>query len=290
VLHRQAPDRGRARLVCAATPGADGRASTGGRFSSIRSCRPRREPRAVRGAEIRRGAGEGHLCARSRSWSRIRIAFAFDRIARQPNTLAVHSLIALAGAQGVQTDGLQDGSRKRSCALLSRWRRFDQNGKPACDRRRRGPGPDPRRAMLADPQSRQVVEQEDRRARSIGVKACRFSSSTANWPCPARRGPKPCSTPCTRPKPAPRRGARFVEFAIRWIACRCKQPRSNGIRVRARARSPRAAARDPGRSPVRCRQPRPLFHRCVHLPDRARRGGAAADRRRCPHRHPDRRR
>ena len=36
------------------------------------------------------------------------IAFAFDRIARQPNTVAVHSLIALAAAAGLQTDGLQD--------------------------------------------------------------------------------------------------------------------------------------------------------------------------------------
>jgi len=36
------------------------------------------------------------------------IAFNFDKIARQPNTVAVHSLIALAGAAGPQTEGLQD--------------------------------------------------------------------------------------------------------------------------------------------------------------------------------------
>ena len=36
------------------------------------------------------------------------IPFAFDRIARQPNTVAMHSLIALAAAAGPQADGLQD--------------------------------------------------------------------------------------------------------------------------------------------------------------------------------------
>ena len=36
--------------------------------------------------------------------STVGIAFAFDRIARQPNTLASHSLIALAGEHGLQDD------------------------------------------------------------------------------------------------------------------------------------------------------------------------------------------
>ena len=36
------------------------------------------------------------------------IAFAFDRIARQPNTVAAHSLIALAGATAPPASDLQD--------------------------------------------------------------------------------------------------------------------------------------------------------------------------------------
>jgi predicted DsbA family dithiol-disulfide isomerase len=101
------------------------------------------------------------------------IAFAFDRIARQPNTLAAHSLIALAGAQ--QTAGLQDRvkeaflhayfldgvdlTKTENLVAIATAAGLDQAQVEQC---------------LADPQSRQQVEQEDRRARAIGVEGVPF--------------------------------------------------------------------------------------------------------------------
>lgn len=103
------------------------------------------------------------------------IAFAFDRIARQPNTVAVHSLIALAGAPGLQTDGLQDNvkeaflrayfldgvdlTRAENMVAIATAAGLDRARVEQC---------------LADPQSRQAVEQEDRRARAIGVEGVPF--------------------------------------------------------------------------------------------------------------------
>lgn len=103
------------------------------------------------------------------------IAFAFDRIARQPNTLAVHSLIALAGAPALQADGLQDGVKE---AFL---RAYFIDGVDLTQTENllaiaTAAGLDRTRAeqCLADPQSRQAVEQEDRRARAIGVESVPF--------------------------------------------------------------------------------------------------------------------
>ncbi|MFH1043645.1 MAG: DsbA family oxidoreductase [Pseudomonadota bacterium] len=103
------------------------------------------------------------------------IAFAFDRIARQPNTVAVHSLIALAGAPGLQTDGLQgrvkeaflhayfldgvDLTRTENLVAIATAAGLDRARVEQC---------------LADPQSRQAGEQEDRRARAIGVEGVPF--------------------------------------------------------------------------------------------------------------------
>lgn len=103
------------------------------------------------------------------------IAFAFDRIARQPNTVAAHSLIALAGAQGAQADGLQDGvkeaflhayfldgvdlTRTENLVAIATAAGLDRVKVEQC---------------LADPQSRQAVEQEDQRARAIGVEGVPF--------------------------------------------------------------------------------------------------------------------
>jgi predicted DsbA family dithiol-disulfide isomerase len=103
------------------------------------------------------------------------IAFAFDRIARQPNTVAVHSLIALAGAPGLQTDGLQDRVkeaflhayfldgvdliRTENLVAIATAAGLDRAKVEQC---------------LADPQSRQAVEQEDQRARAIGVEGVPF--------------------------------------------------------------------------------------------------------------------
>ncbi len=103
------------------------------------------------------------------------IAFAFDRIARQPNTVAAHSLIALAGAAGLRAEGLQDRvkeallqayfldgvdlTRTENLVAIATAAGLDQGKVQQC---------------LADPQSRKAVEQEDQRARAIGVEGVPF--------------------------------------------------------------------------------------------------------------------
>jgi len=103
------------------------------------------------------------------------IAFAFDRIARQPNTVAAHSLIALAGAAGPRADGLQgrvkeaflqayfldgvDLTRTENLIAIATSAGLDRAQAEQC---------------LVDPQARQAVEQEDRRARAIGVEGVPF--------------------------------------------------------------------------------------------------------------------
>jgi predicted DsbA family dithiol-disulfide isomerase len=103
------------------------------------------------------------------------IAFAFDRIARQPNTLAAHSLIALAGAPGQQAGGLQDRVKE---ALLQAYfldgvdLSKDENLVAVAV----AAGLDRAAAehCLADAQARQAVEREDQRARAIGVQGVPF--------------------------------------------------------------------------------------------------------------------
>jgi predicted DsbA family dithiol-disulfide isomerase len=103
------------------------------------------------------------------------IAFAFDRIARQPNTVAVHSLIALAAAAAPPADGLQDRVKEaflrayfldgvdltstENLVAIATAAGLDRAKVEQC---------------LADPQSRQAVEQEDQRARAIGVEGVPF--------------------------------------------------------------------------------------------------------------------
>lgn len=103
------------------------------------------------------------------------IAFAFDKIVRQPNTVGAHSLIALAGTVGEQADGLQsrvkeaflrayfldgvDLTRTENLAAIAAAAGLDRAKVEQC---------------LADPQSRLAVEQEDRRARAIGVEGVPF--------------------------------------------------------------------------------------------------------------------
>ena len=98
------------------------------------------------------------------------IAFAFDRIARQPNTVAAHSLIALAGATAPPASGLQDRvkeaflhayfldgvdlTRTENLVEIATAAGLDRAQVEQC---------------LADPQSRRAVEQEEQRARAIGV-------------------------------------------------------------------------------------------------------------------------
>jgi predicted DsbA family dithiol-disulfide isomerase len=103
------------------------------------------------------------------------IQFAFDKIARQPNTVAVHSLIALAGAAGLQVEDLQskvkeaflhayfldgvDLTKTENLVAIATAAGLDRAKVEQC---------------LADPQSRQAVEQEDQRARGIGVEGVPF--------------------------------------------------------------------------------------------------------------------
>ena len=98
------------------------------------------------------------------------IAFAFDKIARQPNTVAAHSLIALAAAAGVQDqvkeallhayflDGV-DLTKTENLVAIATGAGLDRTQVEQC---------------LADPQSRQAVEDEDQRARAIGVEGVPF--------------------------------------------------------------------------------------------------------------------
>jgi predicted DsbA family dithiol-disulfide isomerase len=102
------------------------------------------------------------------------IAFAFERIARQPNTVAAHSLIALAGAAEPASalqgrvkeaflhayflDGV-DLTRAENLVQIATAAGLDRAQVEQC---------------LADPQSRRAVEQEDEHARAIGVEGVPF--------------------------------------------------------------------------------------------------------------------
>jgi predicted DsbA family dithiol-disulfide isomerase len=107
------------------------------------------------------------------------IPFAFERIVRQPNTAAAHSLIALAGSPGIATaptiDSLQskvkealmhayfidgvDLTRPENLAAIA--------VSAGLDRQRV-------ESHLADPQALLQVAEDDRRARSIGVEGVPF--------------------------------------------------------------------------------------------------------------------
>lgn len=103
------------------------------------------------------------------------IAFAFDKIARQPNTVAVHSLIALAGAAQPQAEDLQDRVKEAFLHAyfldgvdLTKTENLVAIATAAGLERARV------EQCLADPQSRLAVSQEDQRARAIGVEGVPF--------------------------------------------------------------------------------------------------------------------
>jgi predicted DsbA family dithiol-disulfide isomerase len=103
------------------------------------------------------------------------IAFAFDKIARQPNTVAVHSLIALAGTLAPSADGLQD-KVKESFLRAYFLDGIDLTQSENLIEIAVAAGLDRAKAeqCLADPQSRQAVSDEDQRARAIGVEGVPF--------------------------------------------------------------------------------------------------------------------
>jgi predicted DsbA family dithiol-disulfide isomerase len=98
------------------------------------------------------------------------IDFAFDRITRQPNTLAAHSLVELAGAQGRQDavkealfrayflDGVDLTARESLIAIATA---------AGLDRATV-------EAWLDDPQAREAAAAEDARAREIGIEGVPF--------------------------------------------------------------------------------------------------------------------
>ena len=103
------------------------------------------------------------------------IAFAFERIVRQPHTLAAHSLIALAGAADGEGNGLQDRVKEaflhayfidgadltstENLVAIATAAGLDRAEAERC---------------LADPQSRQAVARDEQRARSLGVEGVPF--------------------------------------------------------------------------------------------------------------------
>ena len=106
----------------------------------------------------------------ARVGAEVGVPFAFDKIARQPNTLAAHSLIGLAGSAGLQDqvkealmhayfiDGV-DLTKTENLVAIATSAGLDRAAVEKC---------------LADPQSRQTVEEEDQRARAMGVQGVPF--------------------------------------------------------------------------------------------------------------------
>ena len=115
------------------------------------------------------------------------IAFAFDKIERQPNTVAAHSLIALAGgADDLQSrvkeaflhayflDGV-DLTRSENLIAIAAATGLDRAQAEAC---------------LNDPQSRLAVEREDQRARAIGVQGVPFFIFNGKFAVSGAQGPQ----------------------------------------------------------------------------------------------------
>jgi predicted DsbA family dithiol-disulfide isomerase len=98
------------------------------------------------------------------------IAFAFERIVRQPNTAAPHQLIALARLHGIQDEMVETLFRgyflegvdlTRPDNLVALARRAGLDGEVA-------------RTCLDDDAQRQAILAEDRQARSLGVSGVPF--------------------------------------------------------------------------------------------------------------------
>ena len=115
------------------------------------------------------------------------IAFAFDKIVRQPNTVAAHSLIALAGAaDDLQSkvkeallhayflDGV-DLTRMENLVAIATGAGLDRAQVEAC---------------LNDPESRLAVEREDQRARAIGVQGVPFFIFNGKFAVSGAQGPQ----------------------------------------------------------------------------------------------------
>lgn len=98
------------------------------------------------------------------------IEFQFDRIERQPNTLAAHSLIALAGKHGMQ-DAVKEAILR---AYFLEARDLTDTSTLVAIATAAGLPEADVRAALADPKFRELIEQADVRAREIGVQGVPF--------------------------------------------------------------------------------------------------------------------
>lgn len=116
-------------------------------------------------------ANVGEIYARVTSaGAEVGIPFAFDKMVRQPNTLAAHSLIALAGLHGVQ-EAMQEALFSAyfvKAANLTQEETLVQIAVGA------GLKEADVRAHLADPEARIQTAREDARARELGVEGVPF--------------------------------------------------------------------------------------------------------------------
>jgi predicted DsbA family dithiol-disulfide isomerase len=93
------------------------------------------------------------------------IPFAFDAIARQPNTVAAHQLIALAGSAGRQDEMVETLFRAYFLEAADLTQRATLLGLA----QRAGIDPAPAGACLDDPLQRQAVLEAERDSRELGV-------------------------------------------------------------------------------------------------------------------------
>jgi predicted DsbA family dithiol-disulfide isomerase len=101
----------------------------------------------------------------SAAGAEVGIPFAFDKVTRQPNTLAAHSLIALAGEAGLQ-GGLVEALFR---AYFIDGRDLTANETLSAIACEAGLARDAVDACLASAQARKHVQAEDSQARRIGV-------------------------------------------------------------------------------------------------------------------------
>jgi predicted DsbA family dithiol-disulfide isomerase len=105
-----------------------------------------------------------------RAGAQLGIAFAFDRIARQPNTLAAHALIELARRRGVQAaakEALMKAFFVEGLDLTDTGTLVRVASEAGLDRKEA-------EAALADEQLRRAVAEEEDKARAMGVSGVPF--------------------------------------------------------------------------------------------------------------------
>ena len=117
------------------------------------------------------GGRSAEIYARvSAAGAKVGIPFAFDKVTRQPNTLAAHSLIALAGDAGLQ-GGLVEALFR---AYFIDSRDLTANATLSAIACAAGLAKEEVDACLASPQAREHVQAEDSQARRIGVDGVPF--------------------------------------------------------------------------------------------------------------------